>query len=1496
MNGTHTKARSIVAWIFGIYAAIVVLFNLPFMQHALANWTANALSRQLNTKVEIGSVNVGFLNSVIVKDLYVEDLDKKPMLEVARVSASINIFKLITSGQVDISSAQLFGTKANLYKKTQDDEPNFKFVIDAFKSDDKETKPINLRINSLIVRHANINYDVLSEGKKNTLDTNHLRIENAGFNLSLKQFTPDSLNATLKRCQAKELNSGLTLKELALKIEGNATQAKLSNFTLRLPSSTMEMDSVNIRYPQFSKDKSFAFSETNFNANITPSDFVFLSEKVKEITDNINLSTTLSGNNKSLDIKSLLLTADNDKIKTDLIAKVEDYTSSSPLFNVTVNNLSVSDGEIEKWASRIIENSDNLKPLFNIGSLDYAGNITKNKDGINSSGLLTTDAGSLTYEAIMSNDKLLDAEVKTTDINLGRIIENDDLGILNMDAKAIIDLAEKRDIPVGNIQSTINSVEYKGYNFSNINVDAVSNASDIKINAQSGDSNLDFTLDGTLTNILSSTKNIVANLDVHNINPHALNLTDSMNGENYSFNLTSDVNFTDINNLVGKATLKDITLTTADNNHSVENITIDANINGSSNQSLNINSDFLDANIRGNFKLTDLVNDFKNIVAYHMPQLIKHTPTQSGSDFNYDIKFYDAPIVHHFVTQNYSVEKPISFQGSLHSASHFLNLSCDAPKVTYNDNTFENLRMNCSSSNGNMMVTLEGGMNDDEAKTNGKIIAIAHNNKLDSDIQLHNKAKDNLDLNLFATTLFSNNNGNLMTNINIANSSLVINDSIWKINPSHISYCNKQVECNNFKIEKDNQYISINGKASPNSNDSLVVNLNDIEVAYILDLVNFHSVNFEGKASGRAIVNNIFGNPDANANLFVQDFSLQYGVMGDANILAHWDKEKDGIALNAHIVDTYKSQIGLTGTKAEFHGVTDVNGYILPTKKELSLNVLADNTRADFLNGYIGNIMRDIDGRLTGNIAVVGPFNDINLIGDPVADMTFTLNATKVPYTISADTVHLRTHSFDLEDVVLHDKQNNVGVLNGKIAHVNFSDFVYKFDIDITNLCAYNETEFNSDKFLAQVWANGDIHINGSDGHPMTIDANVTPCKGSVFAYDSATPDALVSNSFIDFHDITDNDNSTSSLVSKNDVVEERNDSIVSENDNYTYLGDLYMNVNVDLNPNCEIKLRMDNTKDGYISTFGNGTIQAKWYNKGAFQLFGNYNINSGKYRLYLQDLVYRNLNIQEGSKVEFNGNPFDANIHLICKHEINSVPLSDLTTTTAFSSNNKVKVDCFLDITGHLDNMDLNFSFELPNVSEETRQLVKSMINSDEEMNKQMIYLLGFQRFYPNELAQSNIEDYGTQAVNSLISSTISGQINQMLSNMIGSSSKWNFGTGITTGENGWQDLDVEGMLSGRLLNDRLLINGNFGYRDNSLTNQANFIGDFEVKYRIWESGDFFAKAYNQTNDRYFTKATLNTQGIGLSFQHDFEKYTLFNIFRKKHTAETDSIQSKTE
>ncbi len=115
---------------------------------------------------------------------------------------------------------------------------------------------------------------------------------------------------------------------------------------------------------------------------------------------------------------------------------------------------------------------------------------------------------------------------------------------------------------------------------------------------------------------------------------------------------------------------------------------------------------------------------------------------------------------------------------------------------------------------------------------------------------------------------------------------------------------------------------------------------------------------------------------------------------------------------------------------------------------------------------------------------------------------------------------------------------------------------------------------------------------------------------------------------------------------------------------------------------------------------------------------------------------------------------------------------------------------------------------------------------------------------------------------------------------------SNWTFGANVATGEMGWSDMEVGGLLSGRLFNNRLLVNGNFGYRERTYSN-TNFVGDFDINYLLTPSGSFSVKAYSETNDRYFSKSSMTTQGVGLQAKREFNSIRDLFAPRKKEEKE---------
>ena len=131
-----------------------------------------------------------------------------------------------------------------------------------------------------------------------------------------------------------------------------------------------------------------------------------------------------------------------------------------------------------------------------------------------------------------------------------------------------------------------------------------------------------------------------------------------------------------------------------------------------------------------------------------------------------------------------------------------------------------------------------------------------------------------------------------------------------------------------------------------------------------------------------------------------------------------------------------------------------------------------------------------------------------------------------------------------------------------------------------------------------------------------------------------------------------------------------------------------------------------------------------------------------------------------------------------------------------------------------------------------------------------------------------------------SVASSTISSQISNMLSQI---TDKVSLNPSFKSDRNDFSDMEVDLALSSQLFDNRLIINGNLGYRDRSIS-QSTFIGDFDIEYLLSRNGALRLKAYNHFNDAYYyLKSALTTQGIGLIYRKDFNDPFAFLKHRPK-------------
>ena len=483
-----------------------------------------------------------------------------------------------------------------------------------------------------------------------------------------------------------------------------------------------------------------------------------------------------------------------------------------------------------------------------------------------------------------------------------------------------------------------------------------------------------------------------------------------------------------------------------------------------------------------------------------------------------------------------------------------------------------------------------------------------------------------------------------------------------------------------------------------------------------------------------------------------------------------------------------------------------------------------------------------------------------------------------------ADSVIINSGEFIFNDVQLTDNEGNTGTANGYLKHKKLKELSYMFQFDTNNMMVFSSDKESPDfPFYGKIYASGKTNLRGNEATGLVVDGNVRAENNTSFVYVLGTATEAISNKFITFVDKTPKRRQEDV---KTDLYHYLNEQNTIEEEKAP--ADIRINLQIEPSPQADMKIIMDPASGDYIAAQGTGSLRINFFNKGNFQIFGNYNISEGIYKLSMQNIIRKDFVLRQGGSVSFNGDPKAANLNVQAVYTVPSASLNDL-IADATSTRGNIRVNCIVNLSGLLTSPNLSFDIELPTVNEEDRQLVKSLTSTPEQMTTQIIYLLGVGKFYTYDYAaQSGQSD----ATSSLAFSTLSGQLNNMLSQVI-DSQNWNVGTNLTTGQNGWTDVEAEAILSGRLLNNRLIINGNFGYKENTLRN-TNFVGDFEAIWLLTKNGDFRIRGYNQTNDRYFTKSTLTTQGVGLIYKKDFTRWdelidwvSNFRSYRKKKLSE---------
>ena len=1473
-----------------LFAALYVLLSIPSVQNKIRAEGEKELSKLLGADVNIGSINISPFHDLVLQKVFVPDQKGDSLLYVDKLGAGISLYNLVSNRRVVFTYGEIIGMKGRVTKETPDSPTNLQFIIDALSSKDEKKPPtkFDIKIYNLVIRCSQLSYDVLSEPRRaGRFDQNHISLSNLRADVALPVMRNNDFVIDVKRISFDE-SCGFSLKDLASQIAINDKAVSMKRTRIELANSLITNDSIGVNINSLATIKQDLLSapmEVELaNVYVTPSDLRGFVPVLSKFSEPIHLTLKAGGTVDSLVVSTLSASTKTKDLRVEMRGRVHNVTRKNQLtFDVPHIAIDAKAHEAVSVTSAFSHLSGDAADIIRrCGNISIDGSVKGDSRNVMFDGYIFTSIGNVAVNGKLSDiaGKNLNfaGKVSTKKVMLGKLLNKSPLlGDVALDANINAKFRSKH--LDGMLKGSIPYIDFKGYRYGNIQADVVVSDNTLDGMVDVNDANCQVSING-LVKKAGKQSEVDAGVDVRHIDLAALHL---MKGDKTNLSFTASASFYGdrLDNATGDVEVKKLALVDdADKGLHVESFLLEAN-NENEPQSITVTSDFLNGKLVGSYDFVCLVPVMRNILSKSLPSLIPEATDARYShfrtnDFKFDFVLDPDAELQSMFKLPVNVVYKTTLNGYFNENDESFAITLNAPYLQQGNKIIESTLVEASKNPDEQNVRLKAQtvFPLKKGKTKIELSGNGVNDRLDTDLQWRvftdRTYKGTIDL----STLFRRaNDGALAANIDINPTELVFNDTVWQVKPATVQMDGGVIAVNNVSGVCDNQQVAIDGKVSKNPADVLTVDLKQMSLDYVFETLAIDNVMFGGVATGRFYASNLLsGAPILETpNLHVDRISYNKCVMGDADIESNWDNDTKAINIHADI-----------DQDNDLRSV--IYGAIYPTRDSLSINFDAHKAKLGFLQPFMSAITSDIQGEVSGQACLYGDFHNINLYGDIFADeLRFKVDYTNVYYTAS-DSVHIVPGLIEFKDVKIKDREGNTAVVNGWLKHDNFHRPVFDFNItDAKNFLCYDVTPNLSPDWYGVVYGNGSAYVKGGPGI-CTIGVNMETCARSKFTF--VLSDNLAANeyTFITFRDRS-KQNATESADSIPQIVKD----IANKNQSAEVSKPSVFKIDIqaDITNEAQLTVVMDPVGGDKIRGTGNGNMRLTYDSTDeSLGMYGKYELEKGSYNFTLQDIIIKDFKINEGSNISFNGDPYSANLDIKATYSLNA-NLLDLDESFASDrelNRTSVPVNAILIARGDMRQPEISFDLDFPTISTDATRKVKSIISTDDLMNKQILYLLALNRFYtPEYMGNAN---HGSE-LSSVASSTLSSQLANILGQL---SDNWSIAPNLRSDKGDFSDVEVDLMLSSQLLNNRLLFNGNFGYRDNSMnTRNSNFIGDFDIEYLLNSRGTIRLKAYNHFNDQnYLVRSALTTQGVGVEYKLDFE-----NPFRKKRKALKSSADS---
>lgn len=1490
-----------------VYVGLYVLLSLPSVQKEVKNVACQELSALLGGQLDIKSLSVSPFSEVLLKDVSLSSPDGVRCAEIRKVAAGIDLWSLISEQRIVLNYAEIISLNANLSQEIENGPLNIQFLIDALSPKDKTKPPtrFDLKFRNIVIRDSKANFSRpwMPEYNDTSSSFANISLTNLRLDLSIPTLKNNLFKFDIRNLQC-EVNPGVYLRGLSANICFNKGDGKTSSEILSVRNLRMDLPHSSISVGDIAYD----IAKKNpidavVKGYLTPADMHQLLPSLASLDSpwTIDIDAYLSQDSISLNTFRLENDADNSYLT---IRGNAWGLSSKDSLNMDLLELK---GRISENVSasilKIIPDADRKvsKIVRNLGmiSIDLKGNMIES-NRVKASGLIETGIGSLKFNgmanSIMSRHPHITIEADANDISLGDMLDVKQLGPASFSVSADIEGLNKN--AEGNIELNVDYATLNGRRFNDLIGSLRKLDKDIHADLNVNDTDLQLNMEADY-HIEGEKSTFDAFLDMSGVNTYLLGLKGKFEDCLMGFDLDIHTEGDNADNITGFLSVTNFDLLNL-NGKSLHldnlSVNIDPIYDGTDSEapntrSLRLRSDWIDANFLGKIYPSTIASEIKQMLSNVFPSLIVTDNNISSdltalNDFNFDIEIKGIQDVYEYLGTPVTPLTEIPISGFFDGTSGKFELSMATPHLRQGKNKL----MRDTS----LAVSLDSflGMAKVDAATifpaKKGDVQLALNlsgayDKIDANVLINPSMESSLKGSLAFESSFARipnpftNEEDLSVHVDFIPSAVAMKETVWNISNGHIDYAGKNISVRNFTVEHGNQFVKIDGIASEKPEDYLTVKLNDIDLDYIFSILNINYVTFGGMATGEVVGSRLLTkSPMANTKfLRVKNLSYNGAVLGDGNLAATYFPHQQEIGIYAVINDP------LTRERR-----ASIDGGIWVTRDSLSFSFDANKVNLQIMKPFVSAFCSDLKGLGSGKCKLYGTFSDIDLVGNLRADtISMKLDFTNTWYHAGNDSVFMGKGLIEVNPLTLYDSEGHTAELSGWLRHRYFHEPVFNFKIrDAKSILCYDTNEKLNPLWYGTIYGTGNAQIAGRPGL-VEIEMNMETEEKSKFFYVISDADDTGGYSFLTFTDRRKEEREVEKqdslpvylheFMKKNTAIEEGSSNVI-------------LSLKGTVTNDVDVTLIMDPIAGDKITARGQGALQMD-YNMASndLRMIGTYTLSEGKYYFTLQDIIIKNFIIKPGSSIKFNGDPMDANLDIAATYRVNA-SLTDLDESFARDkeiNRTNVPVDAILLVEGPMTHPDIDFDIELPTLTSDVERKVKSIVSTNDMMSRQIIYLLALNRFYTPEYTKAASGE--AKELSSMASSTLSSQLSNILSNM---TDKLAVAPSFRSDNGDFTDMEFDLALSSRLLNNRLLVNGNFGYRD-AQTSNTQFIGDFDIEYLLNRTGNLRLKAYNHFNDQsYYLRSALTTQGVGVVYRKDFDR--LFNFRKRKKEKQVDSLR----